>query len=182
MLVFGMKVDRIRWRCNDHQGTDTRYILQRQVPLLIYAVVNRLGIRIRNRRQEQQGKRVFHSAMNLPTVSVSVGTAASLKLTLFAGLLLLGGCSDSATQYVGIWKDRCDDYWGVQMQARAEGLYAVTFCGLSGCLAPGEWMPDTRIIDDPLYQVVSSTRIRIKRGAQDFYTYTRCSHDPSWKT
>ena len=68
------------------------------------------------------------------------------------------------------------------MQARAEGLYAVTFCGLSGCLEPGEWMPDSRIIDDPLYQVVSSRQIRIKRGVQDFNTYTRCSRDVAWKT
>jgi hypothetical protein len=97
-------------------------------------------------------------------------------------LTLVGGCSDQTTAYTGIWKSRCDNYWGVQIQPDRGGMYAVTFCGLSGCLAPGEWMPDSRIVDDPLYQVISPVQIRIKRGSRDFFTYTRCSRNPYWQT
>lgn len=168
--------------CGKRFGLRTGQSLQRQISLLINTAKDRLGLSHRDRRQGQQSECVFHHAKKLPRASERVRAPASASLLLFAGLLLLGGCSDPASQYAGIWKDRCDDYWGVQMQARAEGLYAVTFCGLSGCLEPGEWMPDSHIIDDPLYQVVSSRQIRIKRGVQDFYTYTRCSRDVAWKT
>lgn len=62
-----------------------------------------------------------------------------------------------------------------------DGLYSVTFCGLSGCMKPGTWMPDTRIAGDPMYQVVSATTIRIKHSDQGYFTYTRCKGSPYWQ-
>jgi hypothetical protein len=97
------------------------------------------------------------------------------------GFLLVGGCSDQATQYTGIWKSHCSDYWGVQIKPSVDRRYAVTFCGLSGCLAPGEWAPDTLILNDPAYEVISADQILIKRGQHQGLTYTRCSKNPDWE-
>jgi hypothetical protein len=58
----------------------------------------------------------------------------------------------------------------------------VTFCGVSGCLPPGEWMPNTRIYDDPLYEVVSANQIRIKRHDAGSFTYRKCDANPFWPT
>lgn len=102
-------------------------------------------------------------------------------LISLAAAASMSACSDQKTKFMGIWKSDCNDYWGVQIQPRAGGIYSVTFCGLSGCLAPGEWMPNTRLEGDPLYQVVSSTKIRIKHKHRSYFTYTRCSADPLWQ-
>jgi hypothetical protein len=93
---------------------------------------------------------------------------------------LLAGCADPDTRFTGIWKTNCEDAWGVQIQPAGEGLYAVTFCGVSGCLVPREWTPDTRIEGDPMYRVVSRTRIDIRRNDGGYFAYRRCSADPSW--
>ena len=47
-------------------------------------------------------------------------------------------------------------------------------------MEPGEWMPNTRIEGDPMYQAVSSKVLRIKRSDRHSFTYTRCSDDPVW--
>ncbi len=90
------------------------------------------------------------------------------------------GCSDQKAQFAGVWKSNCADYWGVQIRPAGADLYSVTFCGLSGCLKLGEWMPDTRIEGDPMYQVVSATEIRIRRNDAGYFTYKQCSADPFW--
>lgn len=94
--------------------------------------------------------------------------------------LLLGACADSTPDFSGIWKSNCRDYWGVRIQPSAAGLYSVSFCGLSGCMQAGQWMPDTGIVGDPMYEVVSDTRLRIKRKDAGAFTYTRCSPYPDW--
>lgn len=104
---------------------------------------------------------------------------AALTLLLFAAVAC--GCSKQSANYTGTWKSNCSDFWGVLIKPAADGLYAVTFCGLSGCLKAGEWTPDTRIENDPMYQVVSSTEIRIKRNDGGYFTYVRCSADPFWQ-
>ena len=106
-------------------------------------------------------------------------TPALLWMALAAAELY--GCSDHKAEFTGIWKSNCADYWGVQIAPSDGGLYAVSFCGLSGCLEPGQWMPNTRIEDDPMYQIVSSTKIRIKRSDRGYFTYTKCSDDPFWQ-
>jgi hypothetical protein len=102
------------------------------------------------------------------------------RFALLLALAAAAGCADEA-RFTGIWKVSCDDYWGVQIRPAGAGLYSVTFCGLSGCLPPGTWMPDTRVEGDPLYEIESATRIRIKRQDPGYFTYTRCSTDPVWK-
>lgn len=103
------------------------------------------------------------------------------KIALAVAMAGVSACSEAETRYTGLWKTDCDDYWAVQIRPQNSGLYAVTFCGLSGCLQPGTWMPDTRIVDDPRYEVVSPKKIRIKRPDGGHYTYARCAVDPFWR-
>lgn len=161
--------------------------LKRQPPLAIYAAVN--GISPKNERgsQKQQSNGVFHRAFKVSNAGAAVGAPASLRRNVFfslilCGLLLCAGCADQSTQYAGIWKSRCDDYWGVQIKPGVGGRYEVTFCGLSGCLAPGEWLPDTAIVDDPTYEVISGSQIRIRHGERPPMLYTRCSRKTDWTT
>ena len=104
-----------------------------------------------------------------------------LPLIAMVTAMGIGGCSDQKTTLTGIWKSTCEDYWGVQIKPLDSGLYSVSFCGLSGCMEPGEWMPDTRIADDPMYQIVSSKTIRIKHNDRGYFTYTKCSSNPFWR-
>ena len=97
-------------------------------------------------------------------------------------ILLIGsaGCAEQTSDFTGIWKSNCRDYWGLQIKPVENGLYSVAFCGLSGCLDAGQWTPNTRIAGDPLYEVISAKSIRIQRKDSGHFTYTRCSADPYW--
>lgn len=97
-----------------------------------------------------------------------------------AGVVAVGGCADPQARFTGLWKSNCEDYWGVQIKPAGEGLYAVTFCGLAGCMAPGAWMPNTRVVGDPLYEVHGSSKIGIKRNELEHFVYYRCNADPAW--
>lgn len=105
-----------------------------------------------------------------------------LLMTVVVVTASICGCSDQKNQFTGIWKSNCEDYWGVQIQPAETGLYSVSFCGLSGCLESGEWMPNTRIENDPMYQLVSAKKLRIKRKDGGYFTYTKCNADPFWRT
>ena len=162
-----------------------RLALKQRLPLMIDAALNRLSVTNERRSQKQNSEYVSHRTFKVSYARTGLGTPALLRRNIFScvvlyGLLLSGGCSDQSTQFTGIWKSRCNNYWGVQIKPNASGLYTVTFCGLSGCLAPGEWLPDTTIVNDPVYQVLSSNRILIKRSEHQSLTYTRCSKDPAW--
>ena len=110
------------------------------------------------------------------------------KARALSGLLLMlagaccGGCSESETTLTGIWKSRCADFWGVQIKPAGDALYAITFCGLSGCLEPGTWTPDSSIEGDPKYQVVSLTKIGIRRNDGGYFMYQKCTADPHWSS
>jgi hypothetical protein len=107
--------------------------------------------------------------------------ASVLPGVTMAAVLCIGGCSDQKAQFTGIWKSNCDDYWGLQIKPADRDLYTVTFCGLSGCLEQGEWTPNTPIEGDPMYQLVSSGKIRIKRNDGSVFTYIKCTGDPYWQ-
>lgn len=85
------------------------------------------------------------------------------------------------TNYTGIWKGNCSDYYGIQIKPAENQLYSVSFCGLDGCFEPGEWTPNTRIEGDPKYNIFSPGKIGIKRmDGGDFFTYMKCTSDPTW--
>jgi len=92
----------------------------------------------------------------------------------------IAACSRGSPDFTGIWKGSCSDYWAVQIRPAVSGRYVVTFCGLNGCMQPGDWMPESRIVDDPAYEVVSASTIRVKRNDAGYFTYHKCSDDPAW--
>jgi hypothetical protein len=162
-----------------------RVALKRQLPLIVHASMDRLGEENGRRPQKKQSKFVFHSTFKISNTRTTIGAPASLRRNIFscaivACLLFLGGCNGGASQYAGIWKSHCSDYWGVQIKPSADGHYAVTFCGLSGCLPAGEWQADTPIVGDSAYEVISPDHIRIKRGDHQSLVYTRCATDTDW--
>ena len=107
-----------------------------------------------------------------------------LPILLSAALLTLmatAGCARQDSTFAGTWKTRCGNYWGLQIRQVGNGFYAVTFCGLSGCLEHAHWTPDTRIEGDPMYEVISDKELRVRRKDGGFFTYTRCSAATEWQ-
>ena len=103
-----------------------------------------------------------------------------LHLILIALLILPFECWGA--DYTGIWKDNCKDYFGIQIKHVDEQLYAISFCGLVGCFEPGQWTPNSKIEGDPNYNVISSEKIGIRRkdDKNAFFTYVKCTSDPTW--
>jgi hypothetical protein len=104
-------------------------------------------------------------------------------ITLFICLIGLLGmpCESRGADYTGIWKHECSDYYGIQIKPTEKELYSVSFCGLRGCFAPGEWVPNTRIEGDSEYKIISPSELGIKRkNTEDFSIYKKCTDDPAW--
>jgi hypothetical protein len=72
----------------------------------------------------------------------------------------------------GFWKSNPADDFGLAI-APAEGrLYSVSFCGPGGCFEPDTYRPNTPLIGDGNYQVLSSD-ILLVRGRDGWSRYTR---------
>lgn len=80
--------------------------------------------------------------------------------------------------YTGFWKGNCDQAFGLQIMPAAGGEYSVSFCGPGGCFEPGTYRPNTKLADDPLYQVVSASHIKVlgRDGWSDYYKCTAETH------
>lgn len=88
----------------------------------------------------------------------------------------------AATDYTGIWKGDCSDYYAIQIKSAEDQMYSVSFCGLRSCFAPGEWAPNTKIEGDSNYIVISPTEIKKRgKGGETFSTYYKCDNDPTWE-
>jgi len=122
-------------------------------------------------------RRVTHRTLNQKVNILSV-SISKISLPLLCALFSTVACLPHRTDYIGIWKSSCTDYWGVQIKHVDSRLYSVSFCGYGGCFEPGTWQPDSQIEDDPTYQVMSPQEIRI--GRRDDSTYVKCSSDPTW--
>lgn len=88
---------------------------------------------------------------------------------------LIAACGKPA-DFTGFWKENCTDAFGVQIKGQSTKLFSVSFCGPGGCLAPGEWMPNTPITGDPKYRVIDAKTLEIQHG-QGWSRYTRCTAD-----
>lgn len=86
----------------------------------------------------------------------------------------LAAAAAKAPDYAGSWKRNCDDAFGLQIKPLRDGLYAVSFCNHDGCSAPGAYRPNTRIENDPTYEVVSATRIKVRYQDGGYSTYVKC--------
>jgi hypothetical protein len=90
---------------------------------------------------------------------------------------LVAACNKPA-DFTGFWKTNCTDAFGIQIKKQTGSLFSVSFCGPGGCFAPGQWMPNSPIVGDPKYRVLSPTTIEIGHGeGQGWTRYTRCTTD-----
>lgn len=76
--------------------------------------------------------------------------------------------------YGGFWKSDPTDNFGLAIAPAEDKLYSVSFCGPGGCFKPGTYRPNTSLIGDDDYQVVSADVLRV-RGQDGWATYSRAS-------
>jgi hypothetical protein len=79
--------------------------------------------------------------------------------------------------YAGLWKKNCQDEFGLRISPLRDGLYSVSFCKSEHCSAPGAYRPDSRIDNDPMYDVLSGSRIKVRHQDGSFTNYVRCAAD-----
>lgn len=109
---------------------------------------------------------------------VSSALEVTLVMARIMMLLLaaaLAGAAHGAEEFTGFWKGNCSDAFGLQIKPVSEGLYSVSFCGPGGCFEPGTYRPNTSIRQDPMYEVVSSTEILVKRRDGTTGRYLKCA-------
>jgi hypothetical protein len=88
------------------------------------------------------------------------------------------GEPDPTMNFTGFWKENCDNAFGLQiMRYGKDGKYSVTFCGPGGCGTAGEDGKNTFITQDPDYQVVSESELRIRNAKDEWDTYYRCTRE-----
>jgi hypothetical protein len=107
---------------------------------------------------------------------------AKIRAAFCFCILAIAGLAPAAAKgpdYAGFWKRNCEDQLGLQIRPLREGLYAVSFCNHDGCSAPGAYRPNTRIDQDPMYEVLSPTRIRVRHQDGGYSAYVKCSSDPA---
>ncbi len=80
--------------------------------------------------------------------------------------------------YTGFWKGNCEDPIGLLIKPSRNGLYSISFCKQTVC-SPGPYRPDTRIENDPMYETLSPTRIRLKHPEGGHSTYVKCTSETS---
>lgn len=70
--------------------------------------------------------------------------------------------------YVGFWKSKCTDDFGLAIEAGADGKYTVAFCGPGGCDGRKN-LEHTSITDDPHYRIIDQNTIAVTSlsGADD---------------
>ena len=91
--------------------------------------------------------------------------------------LFVSGAPAQGVDYTGFWKRNCEDDQGVQIRRVRESLYAISFCKVGGCTAPGSYRPNSRIEGDPAYEVLGPTRIRLNHPEGGYTAYVKCSSD-----
>lgn len=94
---------------------------------------------------------------------------------LSLAFISLTACS-KPVDFTGFWKVKCTDAFGLQIKQQPGNLFSVTFCGPGGCVSPGKWTPNTRIVGDPKYRVINATTFEIQT-AQGWNRYTKCTTD-----
>jgi hypothetical protein len=105
--------------------------------------------------------------------TASKALAAGVCAAAIAGSVF--GAQDKV-DYSGSWKANCEDPVGLLIKPLRGGLYSISFCKSTVC-APGAYRPDTRIDNDPHYEVLSPTRIRLKHPEGGHTAYVKCSSE-----
>jgi hypothetical protein len=111
-----------------------------------------------------------------------MGASASMaRKALIAGICAsaiatLAFGAEGKVDYTGSWKGNCEDPFGLQIKPLRNGLYSISFCKREFC-SPKAYRPDTRIENDPLYEVLSPTKFRLKHSEGGYSTYVKCSSE-----
>lgn len=103
-----------------------------------------------------------------------------MQRAVLAGLLAIVPLALGAqgkVDYTGFWKKNCEDPFGLQIKPGRDRSYAIAFCKGSACSAPGSYRPNTRIEDDPMYEVLSASRLKVRDAEGTFSTYVKCTTD-----
>ena len=85
----------------------------------------------------------------------------------------------AAADFTGMWKQDCEEKFGLQIKPASDDLYSVSFCGPGGCFKPGTYRPNTKIVGDSMYEVLSNSALKIKQVNGTFALYRKCSADPT---
>ena len=74
----------------------------------------------------------------------------------------------------GFWKSNATDDFGLAIAPAGAEVYSVSFCGPGGCFKPGTYRPNSPIVGDAQYQVVSTDTLRVL-GQNGWTTYNRAA-------
>jgi hypothetical protein len=96
-------------------------------------------------------------------------------LAVCLAAMVLPALAAGKADYTGFWKKNCEDPFGLQIKPQRGGLYAIAFCKGDGCTPAGAYRPDTTIENDPLYDILAATRIRVRDAEGTFSTYIKCT-------
>jgi hypothetical protein len=81
--------------------------------------------------------------------------------------------AQSKHDYSGVWKKNCQDEMGLVIKP-LHGQYAVLFCKNDQCSEPGAYRPNSRIDNDPMYEVQSEKRIKVRDREGSYSIYVKC--------
>lgn len=74
----------------------------------------------------------------------------------------------------GFWKSSPTDNFGLAIAPVEGKFYSVSFCGPGGCFKPGTYRPNTPLVGDEDYKVVSNDTLLV-RGQDGWSTYKRAA-------
>jgi hypothetical protein len=97
-------------------------------------------------------------------------------MRLLAAVLVFAVCPIVLAQgkdYSGLWKKNCEDDMGLMIKP-LRGQYAVLFCKNDECSQPGAYRPNTRIDNDPMYEVLSDKRMKVRDREGSYSIYVKC--------
>lgn len=110
-----------------------------------------------------------------------------MRQTIFASVFfvvnanLVHAGTTQSVDFTGMWKEDCQEKFGLQIKPAGDDLYSVSFCGPGGCFKPGSYRPNTKIVGDPLYEQVSESKLKIKQADGTVALFSKCSADPTPK-
>jgi hypothetical protein len=96
-------------------------------------------------------------------------------MVFFATTTTTLASTPAGSGYSGFWKTDCNNSFGLQIVRTKANLYSVSFCGPGGCAAPGTYLPNTSIDEDPMYEVISKSEIRLKLKGGGSVTHFKCT-------
>ncbi len=119
------------------------------------------------------------SAFQIFTVAVTLYALISIKLGVDSThdsdrVAEKTAVSSTSHPMAGFWKSSPADNFGLAIAPAGGKLYSVSFCGPGGCFKPGTYRPNTPLVGDEDYKVVSTDTLLV-RGQDGWSTYKRAA-------